>query len=231
MQRILPQLYTFTGLLIGRVYLVEDPDGLTIIDAGLDSAAGKVVKQLEASGRKASDVKRILITHGHPAHVGGLPGLKAATGARVLASAEDRAAIEGREPVERVPAEKLSGPAKMMRPPRTVLKGTEVDQEIGEGDTLPVFGGLRVLHTPGHSLGHLAFWQPEKRVLFSGDVVFRLPWLRPPFAAFTVDMAQNDRSLKRLVDLEPAVVCFGHGQPLTEAADKLRAYARKRGVV
>src|SRR4051794_41124061 len=112
MRQILPNLYTFTGLLMGRVYLIEDPGGLTVIDAGLDSAAPKVIKQLEAAGRKASDVKRILVTHGHADHVGGLPALKAATGARVLASAQDRAAIEGREPVERVPEDKLSGPAR-----------------------------------------------------------------------------------------------------------------------
>jgi glyoxylase-like metal-dependent hydrolase (beta-lactamase superfamily II) len=109
MKYILPGLYTFTGLLMGWVYAIEDTDGLTIIDAGLDSAAGKVVKQLEAAGRKASDVKRILITHGYPDHVGGLPRLKAATRARVLTLAEDRAAIEGREPIERVPVQATRG--------------------------------------------------------------------------------------------------------------------------
>ncbi|MCW5849901.1 MAG: MBL fold metallo-hydrolase [Anaerolineae bacterium] len=232
MHTILPRLSTFTGLVMGRVYLVEDPDGLTIIDTGLELAAARVLKQLEQAGRKPGDVKRILVTHGHPDHIGGLPELKARTGAQVVAHALDRAAIEGRTPVPRVPADQLKGMARMMRPGETTLKGTPVDHVVDEGEVLPVLGGLHVLFTPGHSPGHVAYWQPDQKVVFCGDVIMRLPNLRPPIAAFTVDMAENQRSLKRLVDLAPRVVCFGHGQPLTDdTAERLRAYARKVGAM
>ena len=103
---------------------------------------------------------------------------------------------------------------------------------VEAGEVLPVLGGLQVLFTPGHSPGHVSYWQPAQGVLFCGDVVMRVPTLRPPIAAFTVDMAENQRSLKRLVDLAPRVVCFGHGQPLTDnTAERLRAYARKVGAM
>ena len=232
MRAILPRLSSFTSLVMGRVYLVEDPDGLTIVDAGLALAAPRILRQLAALGRQPSDVKRILITHGHPDHVGGLPELKARTGAQVMAHAKDRAAIEGREPIPRVAPDKVGGLGGLLRPGETTLKGTPVDTLVDEGDVLPVLGGLHVLFTPGHSPGHVCYWQPEQGVLFCGDVVMRLPNLRPPIAAFTVDMAENQRSLKRLVGLAPRVVLFGHGDPLTEGTtDRLRAYARKVGAI
>ena len=232
MRTILPRLSSFSGLVMGRVYLVEDPDGLTIVDAGLALAAPRILRQLEAAGRRPTDVKRILITHGHPDHVGGLPELKARTGAQVMAHAKDQAAIEGREPVERAASASVSGLGRLMRPGETTLKGTPVDRVVDEGDVLPVLGGLHVLFTPGHSPGHVSYWQPEQGVLFCGDVIMRLPTLRPPIAAFTVDMAENQRSLKRLVGLAPRVVLFGHGDPLTEGTtDRLRAYARKVGAL
>ncbi len=232
MRDIAPRLSTFEGLVMGRVYLIEDPDGLTIVDAGLELAAPRILRQLEALGRRPSDVKRILVTHGHPDHVGGLPELRARTGAQVLAHAKDRAAIEGREPIPRVEADRVGGVGRLMRPQETTLKGTPVDQVVDEGDVLPVLGGLHVLFTPGHSPGHVSYWQPQQGVLFCGDVIMRLPNLRPPIAAFTVDMAENQRSLKRLVDLAPRVVCFGHGHPLTEGtAERLRAYAGKVGAL
>lgn len=79
MKPILPGLYTLTGLIVGRVYLIEDPDGLTLIDASIPLSAPKIIKQIEGMGRKATDVKRILLTHAHPDHHGNLPKLKQAT--------------------------------------------------------------------------------------------------------------------------------------------------------
>ena len=231
MKQIIPGLHSFTGLMVGRVYLIEDADGLTLIDTSLPLAAARIVKQLEASGRKAGDVKRVLITHAHPDHVGGLPKLKELTGAQVIASAIDRPVIEGKAPVPRVPPEKLSGLARMMRPSETTLRGTPVDREVGDGETLAeIMGGLQVVFTPGHSPGHLAFWQPANRILFCGDVIIRLPKLRLPFAAFTVDMDENKRSIKRLAERDASMVCFGHGQPLAQnTAHAIRDFARQVG--
>src|SRR6188474_1984396 len=131
MQQILPKLYTFTGLYAGRVYLIDDPSGLTVVDTGLALAADKIVKQLEAKGRKAGDVKRILITHGHIDHVGGLPKLRELTGAEVIAPSGDRLVIEGKEPVTLPPREKLSGINRLMRPSKPpTLKGTPVDRDV-----------------------------------------------------------------------------------------------------
>jgi len=101
MKAILPGLYTFTGLIAGRVYLIEDPGGLTLIDASIPPSAPKILKQIEGTGRKATDVKRILITHAHPDHHGNLPLLKQATGAQIIASAIEKPVIEGKKMIDR----------------------------------------------------------------------------------------------------------------------------------
>jgi glyoxylase-like metal-dependent hydrolase (beta-lactamase superfamily II) len=229
-KQIIPGVYTFSGLIMGRVYLIEDADGLTIIDTGIPNVVNKIVQQIEGMGRKMQDVKRILITHAHPDHIGGLPELKQVTGAAVMISAIDRPVAEGRQLAPRPPKETLSPLSRLMLAPERLDKGTPVEREIGEGDVLPeVFGGLQVIFTPGHSPGHVSFWQPEKSILFCGDVLMRLPWgLSLPVAAYTYDMAENKRSVQKLAQLNPDVICFGHGIPLTRnATATLRDFASK----
>jgi glyoxylase-like metal-dependent hydrolase (beta-lactamase superfamily II) len=233
LQPICPGLHYFSGLRVGRVYLIDDADGYTLIDTSIGSAAPKILQQLSASGRKPSDVRRILITHAHPDHTGSTPALKAATGAQVWASAIERPVIEGREPIGRVEGAKRKGLARFFRPPATVLPGADVDRELSDGECLEdVMGGLQVVFTPGHAPGHLAFWQPAQRILFCGDVIFRTPNMRLPYSFLTVDMDENKRSIARLAALEPSVICFGHGDPLTEnAAAHLRSFAQRVGAL
>jgi glyoxylase-like metal-dependent hydrolase (beta-lactamase superfamily II) len=228
MKRILPGLYTFTGLLAGRAYLLEDPDGLTLIDASIPPSAPKILKQIESLGRKPTDVKRILITHAHFDHHGNLPLLKQITGAQILASALEKPAIEGKQTVTRPDPATLTGVWKTIRIPATSLPPVPVDRIVEDGDLIETFGGLQAVFTPGHAPGHMAYWQPEKRILFCGDVIFHMAGLTLPFAMATVDMAQNKKSIQRLAQLNPEIVCFGHGNPLThEATQTLRTFAQK----
>lgn len=98
---IIPGVFYFTGLIAGRVYLIEDQGELTLIDAGLGLAANRIIGDLKTAGHSPGDVKRILITHAHPDHIGGLHTLQAATGAAVYASALEKAVIEDGQPVQR----------------------------------------------------------------------------------------------------------------------------------
>jgi glyoxylase-like metal-dependent hydrolase (beta-lactamase superfamily II) len=230
-KQIVPGVYTFTGLKGGRVYLIEDADGLTLVDAGLPLAAPKIIRQLEALGYLSTDVKRILITHAHSDHVGGLPELKRLTGVQVIASEIEKPVVEGDEPVVRPNPEDLSGVSRLLAQPGGTVDGTPVDYTVTDEDTIPgVLGELVVIATPGHSPGHVAFWGAERGILFAGDVVLNVWGLRLPPAVATVDMGENKRSVARLAKLDASVVCFGHGPPLTEgASEALRRFARKVG--
>jgi glyoxylase-like metal-dependent hydrolase (beta-lactamase superfamily II) len=143
-----------------------------VFDGGLPLTADKIIKQIEAAGYKAQDVRRILITHAHPDHVGGLPRLKEPTGAQMMASRTERPVIEGEASLQRVLPEGLANLVQKAHPSGTTLEGTPVDRGMDDGETLPeVMGGLRAISTPGHNPGHLAFWQPERRIVFCGAVM------------------------------------------------------------
>ncbi|HKP54034.1 MAG TPA: MBL fold metallo-hydrolase [Chloroflexia bacterium] len=231
MKQITSNLYTFTGLIVGRVYLIEDGDGLTIIDTSLPFAPKRIIKQLQEMGRAPSDVKRIIITHSHPDHVGGLPELARATGAEVWASEGEAAVIRGEMPVPRPPVRSVPWPQRILRfilPPAKMKPG-KVHRILKDGETLEVMGGLQVISTPGHAPDHLSFWQPERRILFAGDTMMYLfGRLDPLFRVVTVDMPENMRSVRKLAALEPQTILCGHGAPITERATAmLNSLARR----
>jgi glyoxylase-like metal-dependent hydrolase (beta-lactamase superfamily II) len=120
-----------------------------------------------------------------------------------------------------------------LKPPVTVLENMTVDRVLTDSEILDeVYGGLQAISTPGHAPGHMAYWQPKERVLFCGDTIFNMPSMRLPYSFLTVDMAQNIASIAKLVALEPKVICFGHGKPITQhAAQRLEAFAKKVGAI
>ncbi len=223
MKEIVPGFYNVTGLRAGRVYVIVDSDGLTVIDASLDGSAQKIIGQIEALGHTAADVKRILITHAHMDHVGGLPELQKLTGAEVIAHEIEKPVVQGETPSIRAGG-KSAG----------ILPGTPVDRTLTDGEVIEdVMDGLQVIFTPGHSYGHIAFWQPDKRLLITGDAMMHfLGRLSLPFAAFTPDMDEAKRSIKKLAELDVEVACFGHGPPITtDAGVAIRQFAERVGAV
>jgi glyoxylase-like metal-dependent hydrolase (beta-lactamase superfamily II) len=97
-----------------------------------------------------------------------------------------------------------------------------VDEEIDDDQELPIAGGVRVLHTPGHTAGHVSLWVPSKRLLFAGDAASNLfGRIRPPFGMFTEDMVRAKESMRRLAELDFETACFGHGGVL-RGRDTLR---------
>jgi glyoxylase-like metal-dependent hydrolase (beta-lactamase superfamily II) len=231
MKRIVPGLHTFTGLVVGRVYAIEDPDGLTIIDTGLSLTPSRILKQIGELGYKPEDIKRILITHAHPDHIGGLRELQKRTGAAVYVSEGERAVVEDEVPIPGPPPEKLPFIFKKIGARRMTFKPTPVAHVLHDGDVIEeVMGGLQVVATPGHAPGHVAFWQPEKGILFCGDVMMSLRRnkLRLPLRLVTVDMDEDKRSIRRVAGLGVRVLCLGHGVPIKQdTASLIKAFADK----
>jgi glyoxylase-like metal-dependent hydrolase (beta-lactamase superfamily II) len=98
-----------------------------------------------------------------------------------------------------------------------------IDRVVVDGDEI---GPLQVVHTPGHSPGHLAFYWSERRALFAGDAVVTWPTEAPGWPAFNLNPTQHRASLGRLAGLDVSVIGVGHGEPITrDAAERLRRLA------
>ncbi|WP_260147485.1 MBL fold metallo-hydrolase [Streptomyces sp. CEV 2-1] len=101
---------------------------------------------------------------------------------------------------------------------------TRVDRELCDGSMIDFGGGATVIHSPGHTPGSIGLHLPAHGVLFTGDCVAGVG--RVMLGVFNIDREQAVASFRRLAALEPATVCFGHGDPVTAGtAAVLRASA------
>lgn len=102
---------------------------------------------------------------------------------------------------------------------------------VEDGDVLPVLGGLRVVHTPGHTPGSICLYAPRERLLFTGDVLQRRRGAIV-FASqiYSDDHAAARRSVQRLAELDVDTIIFSHFPPLREhASAALAELARQAG--
>ena len=189
-----------------NVYLMGD----VIVDAATRHAGRRILRQVE--GR---DVTAHALTHAHADHQGasreicqklGVP-FWCPTGDVPAAESGDIASRQPDHPLNRAVGKAWAGP------------GHPVDRQLAEGDDV---AGFAVIDTPGHSAGHVSFWRESDRTLVLGDVlngmnlVTAVRGLREPPRVFTPDPERNRESARRLGELEPALVCFGHGPPLRD---------------
>ena len=234
MTEIAPGLHSLGQRMGGRVhaFLIVENDGLTLIDTLFDTDGHRVLEAITALGRQPQDLKRIVLSHAHRSHLGGLAALKAASGATVYAHQDEADIIAGDRKAQGVGF-------KPMRPFLTYLPTyplqlgltlgigkhppCPVDQPLVDGDKV---GSLQVLHAPGHSPGHLAFWWPELRALIAGDAIATWPAFDAGWYAFNLNVKQHRDSVHRMAELEPDVLGVGHGDPTTtNVAERVKSLA------
>jgi glyoxylase-like metal-dependent hydrolase (beta-lactamase superfamily II) len=225
MRQIIPDVYLIEDLRSdsGNVYLLVSGEGLTLVDSGLAGAADQIVAQLQEAGYAISELRAIVLTHAHGDHMGSVAELARRSGAQVLAHQDEMPYIEQ--------AKTMPGASPFQRlmnwlGDRTILKRSpcKVSRPLQDGDVIEALGGLQVIHTPGHTPGSIALYQPERRILFCGDIFFNKnpmtgkEGLQLSLPLFTLDVAQVRESVRRLATLPVEVLCFGHGEPIVEGA-------------
>ncbi|HKT03181.1 MAG TPA: MBL fold metallo-hydrolase [Rugosimonospora sp.] len=176
------------------VYAFELPDGLALVDAGWDTpeAWDALVAGLATAGGKVEDVRAVLVTHIHPDHYGLAGRVRAASGAWIGLHAREAETLPGRygevdELIEKsyawllrcgVPAADARTMAGSSRELLPLVHLAEPDRLLDHGDPAGLPGwDLRAVWTPGHTPGHLCFYEPERQLLLSGDHV--LPRISP----------------------------------------------------
>lgn len=189
-------------------YLVAEQDGLTLIDTGLAGTHRLILARAAALGMP---IRRIALTHAHRDHMGSLDALAAALpDVEVIVSEREAPLLAGDTgPREPEPEGRRRGGFRAVatRPARLVRDGDRI-------------GSLRVLATPGHTPGHLAFFDPRDGTLYAGDSFTTtrgvatsavVPWRYPMAGLATWNRDLDLASARQLRDLDPAHLASGHG--------------------
>jgi glyoxylase-like metal-dependent hydrolase (beta-lactamase superfamily II) len=193
---------------------------VTLIDTGGPGSGRAILRQLRALGRRPDEIERIVLTHYHIDHRGAAAELQAVTGARVLIHAAEapyaRGGLAYPNPVQ------TRRRATLLDPFHLAMRGRPLRvEELEDGQTIDVLGGLRVVHAPGHTRGSVALELPEQRLLLSGDTMgFRWGILETPDPVVSEDVEEAKASIERLATLDVDTIAFSHFQPLRRGAQR-----------
>jgi glyoxylase-like metal-dependent hydrolase (beta-lactamase superfamily II) len=222
MPEILPGVHQVEGVdpspdFSTHVYLLKDRgNSWTLLDTGLPDAHAAIFAYLRKIDVAPTSIKKILLTHLHLDHVGSLRQMAETTKARTFAHWIEAAYIAGDPPYD--------GPGV---PPKEPFK---VDEVLKDGDTVDAAGGLTVYHTPGHTPGHVCYYQPEHKWLFSGDLYFgegeQLVLTVPEYTHHTPTALISARRMSQLaID---SVLSYHGGPVLKHGGQAARAVVQKR---
>ncbi len=201
---------------------LEADGSVTLVDCGVAKAPPRIVAGLAAIGKHPSDVSRIILTHAHPDHAGGAAAMAEASGASVHMHANDvEYAARGVKP----PTDPATGLGRLMNR----LPGSKFTpffaESFTDGQLLDVSGGLRVLHTPGHSPGHVSLLHEPTGLLITGDALMNVFGTRISPAWLCSDFQLTRQSVHVLGEATYKMAAFTHGPEIRSGArEHIRRY-------
>jgi len=206
---------------IVAVYLVDTPEGVTVIDAGLPGHWRDLNAELESMGRALSDIKGVILTHGDSDHLGFAERLRRDHGVPVFVHPGDAdRAKGGPKPAagkQSVGLAMLGFLAYTLR--KNGLRTAHLTEvvEARDGETLDLPGAPQIIGLPGHSPGSIAVYVPVADAVFVGDGLATRHVLTgrrgPQPAPFTDEPDEAVASLRALVGTGATWVLPGHGAP------------------
>jgi glyoxylase-like metal-dependent hydrolase (beta-lactamase superfamily II) len=223
-----------------NTYLVKGDKGHLLIDTGWNTAEsfGSLKEQLAEVEVEGREISRIVVTHAHPDHYGLADRLKNLFGAKLYFHHLEKDFIETRyvsmeELIQElgqwlhkngVPPDRLAELQKASLPMRKFVTPTMPDTTLYGGETITIGDfSFSVLPTPGHAPGHICLYEPDKKILFSGDHI--LPTITPHVGLHPQSgsnpLGDYLDSLERLKTLEVALVLPGHEYPFTEFRERI----------
>lgn len=215
-------------------YAVQTPNGVVLVDAGMDSTGADVLALLRTMRAPEDSVRMILLTHWHNDHAAGASAIQRRSGCAVhyhMAEAPWLSRTHARGG--------LRGWLAKLIPEWGIcvlfigLLGEAVPKDVAATEHVVdgqiVAGDFEVMETPGHTRGHLSFYYRPEQALFAGDALAvigsRVRFMARPV---TMDLRLARRSMERCLARDIAILCPGHRTPLTEQVeqrcDEMRRY-------
>ena len=228
-----------------NAYLVRGDKGCLLVDTGwnTEEAFNSLKKQLVEIGIRGQDISQIVVTHAHPDHYGLAGKLKHLYGAKLAFHHLEKDFIESRyinmdELIQEIgqwlhtngaPPDKLNELQAASLPLRKFVTPTLPDVTLYGGETITTdYFSFNVLPTPGHAPGHICLYEPDKKILLSGDHI--LPTITPHVGLHPQSgsnpLGDYLDSLNRLEKLDVELVLPGHEHPFTEFKLRLKEIIR-----
>ena len=239
------------GIETVNCYVLADGNSVTLVDCGIwrsgpgDDGLAVLRQGLRSAGYELADVSRIVVTHAHIDHYGLSGRIMEETGAQLWMHAltdldcekyrhPDTAVARRRDTYtdHGLPAEDLPEVAHGLQDWMPYLHSVvEASTRLRGGETIPIGGrDWEVVHTPGHSTGHVCLWCRDLEVVLSGDHL--LPGVTPPVTferGFDSDPLRSYlESLQRIEKLRPVQVLPGHGTPFGDVQRRIEAILRNK---
>ena len=208
-------------------FLLAD-EKLTLIDAGMVGSRLALERYLRRIGRSIGELERVICTHGHPDHIGGLSEIvRGRDDVVVLIHADDLVGLQ--RPLREAISRSEPSAERRGRIIQYLTRTPAVPTPVEDGAVIPVLGGLRVVHTPGHTPGSICLYLEPRRMLFTGDVL-QIVRGRLAFAStfFSHDHAAARASVERLTALDVDAIALSHYPPWRDRPnDALRELAAR----
>ena len=208
-ERVLPGVWRlrlplpWPGIPHGNAWALAAGDGIVLVDTGIQEpgSLAHLERALDQVGLRLEHVRLVVLTHAHRDHCGQAVAVAERTGCEIWVH----------------PRHEHAQPDIPLRMDRPLTDGVTVDSDLG---------AWRVVETPGHAPSHVCLWQPERRLLFSGDHVlgrvslyFDHGWTPDPVAEFLA-------SLDRVQALDVRLCLAGHGRTFTDIDAHVEAYRK-----
>ncbi len=219
------------GPFINSYAFMNTDSSVTLVDCGLKGSSKRLIKDLARIGKHPKDVVTIVLTHAHDDHIGGASQMiKQCEVKNVLMHEKDSQF----PPTGKTPSRddtRLSG--KIMKIlPESNYETFNVTRTLIDGEVIDTAGGLKVVHTPGHTDGHISLLHLESETLITGDSIFnmtsRLTWA---LSGFCVNYKQSQETAMKFLDLDFKNACFTHGPEIRNSGkSRIKQFLSKRGI-
>lgn len=208
--------------------LLWDKDNVILVDSGIPGNLERIKKQTEAAGASFAKLNRIIATQQDIDHIAGIRGiLWENPDIQVYAHEADKPYIQGDKKVKRLNSKFMDRIKDLPEEERSAIvamfenSSVKVDSTLNDGDVLPFCGGITVIHTPGHTPGHICLYHPGSKTLLAGDALNILGGQlvgpnKDPMSEDDVNANDAIHSLKKLTGYDIANIITYHGGLFTD---------------